>query len=311
MAADLIQREQIALVKRARESDGSFELLLVYNLVRGFPLERGYNAPKGRAGSTHFRMHQALWHVEDKARSVGVELNVQQQTCLRDLLIQISLKDFELEVLTPGKAEARACLRRAMTATPHGERSTVMSHGWQSWSSYDVLRRTLRRNKTEEHWPDWLQEHGAYLLSRQVDVGAMNSYLVYHDCGKPFVMQRDEQGALHFPGHAQKSAQVWQLAGGSQQEVELMALDMVLHTAAVSDMREFASNPLAPSLLLSAYAELLSNAKSLFGGTDSVSFKIKLKALSRRAKALLAIWLENKGTAPPQNGELAHVERKS
>lgn len=116
----------------------------------------------------------------------------------------------------------------------------------------------------------------------------MERYLTFHDCGKAWALTRDADGRTHYPAHADRSSEIWALAGGSAKECELMRKDMLLHTIGTEQAAEFASDPLAPSLLLAAFAELQSNAQSIFGGLASTSYKIKIKALGRRAKVIVS-----------------------
>lgn len=131
-----------------------------------------------------------------------------------------------------------------------------------------------------------MQEHADIILSGQMPIELMQEYLVWHDCGKPFIMETDEQGRHHFPNHSTKSREIWLLAGGSIEAAQLMGMDMDLHLLSAEDIPAFKMRPESMSLLVAAFAEIYANA-SLFGGYNSTSFKIKWKHLSRRSKALL------------------------
>ncbi len=60
---------------------------------------------------------------------------------------------------------------------------------------------------------------------------------------------------------------------GNDEAAELMARDMIIHTIE-EGIEEFSHNKYAPTLLLSALAEVHSNAK-MFGGFETSSFKKK------------------------------------
>jgi hypothetical protein len=65
-------------------------------------------------------------------------------------------------------------------------------------------------------------------------------------------------------------------------------MDMDVHLLKAEDIPEFAGRPQAAALLLTALAEIHANA-AMFGGTESTSFKIKLKHLERRGKQIAQI----------------------
>jgi hypothetical protein len=179
-------------------------------------------------------------------------------------------------------------LREAMRLTPHGNASNTLEHGIDCAKRYRALLDDIAADRQDPSWPQWLGDNAQALAEQQIDLETTLSYLTHHDCGKPGTMTIDEAGRLHFPGHAQASALTWARAGGSSIECELMAKDMVLHTASAEEAGAFATDPLAMTLLLCAHVEIESNALSVFGGIDSTSHKIKKKALARRARAILA-----------------------
>jgi hypothetical protein len=147
--------------------------------------------------------------------------------------------------------------------------------------------------------PDWLTEHAGLLLARQVAFDSAQRYQLYHDCGKPYCLEYDESDRRHFPGHAELSARLWRQLGGDELEARLMELDMVVHTMPASELDEFAAKPEAPTLLLTAFAEIHANA-SMFGGHESVSFKSKWKHLDRRGRALASRWLSTSSSQAAQ-----------
>lgn len=276
------------LVKQAIKSTGnSLARTVLYNLVRGLPLARGF-LPRNSVHAPYLALSRALHAAVGQAKELGIELSSSEASQLIAERRACHLRDFQW--LSEQRQPCINALRRAMAVTPHGAHSNVEAHGRLTWNIYLSIKLTLQTGKAHESWPDWLKTHGAALLSLQQPNSLMHNYLVYHDCGKPFVLKQDLQGRMHFPGHADMSALVWLQAGGTQKEARLMQLDMALHTLRCAELDALSKDPLSPSLLLAAYAELQSNAKSIFGGFDSESYKIKLKALNRRAKTLIRHW---------------------
>lgn len=110
-------------------------------------------------------------------------------------------------------------------------------------------------------------------------------YTVYHDCGKPYCRTVDCNGKVHFPDHAKVSALIWKQHGGSEQQCWLMEHDMDIHQLKAEQIDTFCNCPEAITLLLAGLAEVHSNAQ-MFGGIESVSFKIKYKQIDKRGKAI-------------------------
>ena len=79
-----------------------------------------------------------------------------------------------------------------------------------------------------------------------------------------------------------------------------MAMDMDAHLLKSDGVAEFAARPQATALLLTALAEVHSNA-AMFGGADSDSFKIKAKHLDRRGGQVMAE-IRSAGTGPSPPG---------
>lgn len=107
------------------------------------------------------------------------------------------------------------------------------------------------------------------------------------NCGKPSCLTVDADGRRHFPDHAAVSARVWRDAGGCEEVATLIEQDMDVHLLKAEGVEEFASRPHAIALLLTGLAEVHANA-SMFGGIESVSFKIKAKHLSKQGKRIVA-----------------------
>jgi hypothetical protein len=134
--------------------------------------------------------------------------------------------------------------------------------------------------------PDWVEA----LKPRQLPLETMKLYQIYHDCGKPLCRVVDADGKQHFPNHAQVSYETWMryaVTSEDEQIGRLILMDMDAHTAKGEAVNEFIRRPEAPSLLLTALAEIHSNAAWL-NQLESDQFKIKLKQLDKIGKRLVA-----------------------
>jgi len=145
--------------------------------------------------------------------------------------------------------------------------------------------------------PDWVNQYKNKLLVNLYDRDIITKYTIYHDCGKPFCREVDENGKQHFPNHAEISKKIFLEADGCEIAAKLIGWDMVIHTSTSDEISNYCkvwSVKDACTLLLTSLAELHSNAK-LFGGIESVSFKSKWKNLDRRGKQICKIYFgENK-----------------
>lgn len=129
--------------------------------------------------------------------------------------------------------------------------------------------------------------------ARKLSSKAFNTYLIYHDCGKPDSLVVDDEGKQHFPDHANVSANKFYLhamkhISGDALDfaTRLIRKDMCFHALKGDELKSFINeDPDAYALLLSAWASLISNSE-MFGGMESDSFKIKAKKLKKAGKWL-------------------------
>lgn len=166
---------------------------------------------------------------------------------------------------------------------------SILQHGVSVFEYFsDLYLHLIAGQPLKFAWklPDWLSLD---LCRRVLPYDVIMTYLTFHDCGKPVCLTIDADGKRHFPDHARVSADVWSSFGGDPLIASLMRDDMVMHLLKAEDVESFSCNPNAPTLLLSALAEIHSNA-NMFGGLDSTSFKIKWKQINQRGKALMRIW---------------------
>lgn len=179
------------------------------------------------------------------------------------------------------------------------ERQSVAEHGRSVANYYlDLIQHIQDRRELRHEWklPQWV--FSPTLLHRQLPFQPVITYLVMHDCGKPFCRTVDTDGRQHFPDHARVSGdvfdhvrQVSSYTYSSDDELvsRMIREDMDVHLLKADGVEEFAQRDTAPTLLLAGLSELHSNAV-MFGGLDSVGFKSKWKNLDRRGKALMKLW---------------------
>lgn len=168
---------------------------------------------------------------------------------------------------------------------------SVYEHGTSVKNYLFDLINHLRDNtplKYEWKLPDCVYENSDFILKNLIDDRTLSLYTVYHDCGKPFCLDIDQDGKRHFPNHAEKSYEIFQLVFKNDTAANLIRHDMDIHLLKANGVEDFCKNPLAISLLLTGLSEIHSNA-AMFGGIDSVNFKIKIKNITQRAKQILEI----------------------
>ena len=127
------------------------------------------------------------------------------------------------------------------------------------------------------------------VLDRLLPLEILAEYQTWHDIGKPYCRVVDEEGRQHFPDHAEVSYRTWMENCEPTAEDaivgELIRKDMLAHTVKGEAAQQFLSDPHAPSLLLTALAEIHSNAAHM-GRLDSDGFKIKWKQLDKLGKKI-------------------------
>lgn len=199
------------------------------------------------------------------------------------------------EALTAREKRLKTLAYR-MYDCPQTEGQNVLQHGRSVREHYLTLVQHLRGQvdlNGSNNWviPEWLNSYKEEFLSAIPDDYIMDRYLTLHDCGKPFVRVVDEDGKHHFPDHANQSADTYRevFAEEADEIVEyLIRHDMDVHMLSAVEVPEFAKSPHAAAQLLAGLAELTSNA-AMFGGIESVGFKMKYKKLNQRGKALVQI----------------------
>ncbi len=158
---------------------------------------------------------------------------------------------------------------------------SILDHGW----SVRNYARDLIGNRDQYNWkiPEWFPDEFDF------DLYTLDKYTIFHDCGKPNCRTVDEDGKHHFYNHADISSVVWESISDDKMIKELIARDMEIHTIKAVDLPEFKRDiEIAKMLTVVGLAELHSNA-DMFGGIESVSFKIKYKHWCKRAKRVFNV----------------------
>lgn len=168
---------------------------------------------------------------------------------------------------------------------------SVLQHG-ESVKNYlfDLIDH-LRLNKDLKYdWqlPKWLLENREIFLNNLPYDGTLELYTIFHDCGKPFCLEVDSDGKIHFPNHSSVSYDIFKSVFNDDLAADLILHDMDIHLLKSDGVEEFSKNTKALTLLLAGLAEIHSNS-DMFGGKDSTSFKIKWKSINQRGKQILNI----------------------
>lgn len=174
-----------------------------------------------------------------------------------------------------------------MQHCPQTDTQSVYQHGVSVKEHTFTLIQMLQSGEIQNGWilPNWFSQYRQQILARLLPLDIIEEYTIYHDCSKPYCIHYDSNGKKHFPNHAELSFQKWLEVGGNKEAALLMKMDMDVHLLKDKDIEEFCERKQAITLLLVGLAEIHSNS-SMFGGLDSVSFKIKYKQINKRGTAI-------------------------
>jgi hypothetical protein len=159
----------------------------------------------------------------------------------------------------------------------------MLQHGEKVHQEYNALMESLSLGNECEELQAILLKFGGNLPPSEV----LKQYHVYHDCGKHLCLTITEDGKRHFPNHAAISANQYAVVFPEDKFTSiLIAHDMDFHICKGDELMRVISNPIAPILYFTAWAEINANA-SMFGGKSSESYKIKRSRLIQAGKKLL------------------------
>lgn len=166
---------------------------------------------------------------------------------------------------------------------------TIYDHGQAVWRYTNKL---ITGDTADMRLPKWYDDYKDKILNSLPSLEAIETYCIYHDIGKCFCLEIDENGKRHFPNHSEISYNKWlELSDTNIPDryliADLIRYDMLFHSEKAEDiLAKNLPSEILCTLMLAALAAIHANADS-FGGRESDSFKIKLKALDKRAKAIL------------------------
>lgn len=179
-------------------------------------------------------------------------------------------------------------LRSAMAACEQRPGHSTLDHG----ESVHTWARGIIADLSEWHvcdgvrWPKWAEEYGDAIVANLHPPEVIARYAVFHDGGKFLCRTVDSDGTVHFPDHAAVSERVYREVFPEDATVaKLIRHDMEIHTLSAAEIETRLAGAWsmqdACTLLVVALAEVHANAV-LFGGIESVGFKMKWKTIDRR-----------------------------
>ena len=167
-----------------------------------------------------------------------------------------------------------------MKSTTQSKNQNIIQHGMS------VFRHTskLISGDTDDFiLPSWFIKYKSEIIKNLHDFKTIKHYNIWHDISKPYVRTIDTNGKNHYPNHAEESQKIWSTIFPEMNTIgRLIGNDMLFHTSKNYDEIRSKNLSIADkcTLLITALSEIHSNA-TMFGGTDSDSFKIKFKKLQK------------------------------
>lgn len=166
---------------------------------------------------------------------------------------------------------------------------STLEHGFSVKNYlFDLVNHLRKGSPLKYNWnlPNWVYDSKDLILANLPDHKTLKFYTIFHDIGKWKCLTIDADGKRHFPNHAEVSYTIFKQIFNNDVAAELIRHDMDIHLLKSDGVDEFCNNSHALTLLLTGLAEVHSNAQ-MFGGVDSVGFKIKWKSINQRGKQVL------------------------
>ena len=168
---------------------------------------------------------------------------------------------------------------------------SVLQHGISVKNyTFDLINNLRYETPLKYKWnlPDWVYDNKDIFLSNLPSEKTLKYYTILHDCGKPYCLEIDDEGKKHFPNHSEVSYDTFSKLFDDEIAADLIRHDMDIHLLKSDGVADFCKREYALTSLLIGLAETHSNA-NMFGGLDSISFKIKLKAITQRGKQIIKL----------------------
>ena len=183
-----------------------------------------------------------------------------------------------------------------MLNTMQTDTQSVLEHGISVNKYFNNIIDLLSDGLTFDNIkiPDSILENKDYIINNLLESDVIQKYQLYHDIGKPYCITY-EDGVKRFPDHAQKSYEIYRNVFYNDKDVNIVSKlilhDMDFHLLKPSMVDEYLkktnlSDKEIITLLITTLAEINSNA-NLFGGIDSVNFKIKFKNYTKISKKVI------------------------
>lgn len=183
-----------------------------------------------------------------------------------------------------------------MHETMQTDTQSVMEHGISVVKYYKDLIKILNGDKSfyNIRIPQHLLDNSEFILNNLFEKTISERYQFYHDIGKPYCIEYID-GKKHFPDHANKSFEIYNTVFKNEKDSDVISKlilhDMDFHLLKPSGVELYLNETTLSThelitLLLTTLAELNSNA-NLFGGIDSVNFKIKYKNYEKISKKII------------------------
>lgn len=169
------------------------------------------------------------------------------------------------------------------------EKQNILQHGISVWNNTNKI---LSNNFDNLKLPEWFINNHSLILSLipREKYQQIKEYNILHDCGKPLCIKYDENGKKHFPNHAEISYNTYLKYYKDNYVADLIRYDMIMHTESYDNiiLKQLSIDKLT-ILYITALSEINSNAQ-MFGGIESINFKIKFKRLNKLGKKLFKIY---------------------
>lgn len=168
------------------------------------------------------------------------------------------------------------------------DRQSVYDHCLSVKDRAIELLNSLYGEEKRSVWflPPWWEQYREIIRRNLCHREEIIRYTLYHDCGKPLVAERNGM-RMSFKGHEYFSSRVYNsLMKKDRKVIRMIAQDMDIHRSKAGDLPILISRKEIVTLLFVSICEVHSNAE-LFGGFESESFRIKLKKIYTRGKAIL------------------------